>query len=622
MFRENFQIERKAPRAGNGGHHHHHHHANEYNLPIGSIMERFAGGTTMHGIPKAIRARSSAMRIFWSLVCLAAASMFCVQFAQLLTKYYSYPKKVTIEIVPATVPFPAISLCNMRNLDIMVLNTLNRIFKNASDPLSWTNITKDPFINAYMLTVAKYYPMFLRNDTDMKIFQTVLTRTLIATNIDRPLVMGAGVPFKEFIVTCRFGGHECNRTADFNQFFDSYYYNCFTYVAPKTNDQDSTLAEGLENGWSTVVLTGSGMLDQNDDLRMIPGTHERFSPMASNEGVRVVIHPPNTEPYPHTEGFDVAPGYSVSFGVRARQNIRIGAPHGNCSDRDPFGTGGEDYRLISCQKKCLQRAIIKTCGCKDIHLPGHDNLTDVRYCTDDTDIPERCRLLGTDECLEALMRLYGRVLCVRDLTSRMTRNATFSRNCGCYPPCHELSYDITYSLSRWPAESFDGEEAYIDIFETEAYPVRFLGPEDAEKFDLYSVYFDPSNRRRAMKDFARLNVYIADSNVLKTEESEDYSQSQLLSDIGGQLGLWVGISVITLAEVLELVVDMFRFVMTRHGPYSRGKKFSKDPEYQQAPAGAPGSGGGGQCNSCRAQYGQMNGTIPLTALDTDPGHLV
>jgi len=38
--------------------------------------------------------------------------------------------------------------------------------------------------------------------------------------------------------------------------------------------------------------------------------------MASSEGVRVVIHPPDTEPYPHTEGFDVPPGYSATFGVK------------------------------------------------------------------------------------------------------------------------------------------------------------------------------------------------------------------------------------------------------------------------------------------------------------------
>ena len=57
-----------------------------------------------------------------------------------------------------------------------------------------------------------------------------------------------------------------------------------------------------------------------------------------------------------------------------------------------------------------------------------------------------------------------------------------------------------------------------------------------------------------MKDFARLNVYIADSNVIITQEMEDYTSTQLVSDIGGQLGLWVGISIITLAEVSNFYI--------------------------------------------------------------------
>ena len=374
----------------------------------------------------------------------------------------------------------------------------------------------------------------------MTVVQTVLTRTLIATNIDRDLVASAGIPFKELIVTCRYGGQNCNRTRDFTQFFDPYYYNCFTYSAPEIkNPDETTLAEGLENGWSTTVLTGSGMLEQNHELRMIPGTHDNQSPIASSEGVRVVIHPPGTEPYPHTEGFDVPPGYSVSFGVKAQQNYRIGPPHGNCSHTDPYdqdetASEGHPYRLISCQKKCLQKGIMQACHCKDIHLPGYENMTHLRFCTSDEDLPQHCRLKATDECEEALMAVYNRFICVRDTKARLTRNATFQRDCGCFPPCSDVNYDVTYSLSKWPAESFDGEEAYLDIFDNENYPARFEN--DKAKNDLYSEYFGPHNRRRAMRDFARLNVYIADSNVLKTEESEDYSQSQLLSDIGGQLG--------------------------------------------------------------------------------------
>ena len=63
-------------------------------------------------------------------------------------------------------------------------------------------------------------------------------------------------------------------------------------------------------------------------MRMLPGLHEPKSPVASSEGIRVVIHPPDTEPFPFAEGFDVPPGFSVSFGIRPRKNLRIKAPYG------------------------------------------------------------------------------------------------------------------------------------------------------------------------------------------------------------------------------------------------------------------------------------------------------
>jgi len=38
-----------------------------------------------------------------------------------------------------------------------------------------------------------------------------------------------------------------------------------------------------------------------------------------------------------------------------------------------------------------------------------------------------------------------------------------------------------------------------------------------------------------------------------TIESPEYDVAALISDIGGQLGLWIGASLITAAEVLEFV---------------------------------------------------------------------
>ena len=114
------------------------------------------------------------------------------------------------------------------------------------------------------------------------------------------------------MVSCHFAGYRCNLTQEFRRFFDPYYFNCFTYLASESRERDESLAEGIENGWSSIVLSGSGMLDKNDGIRMLPGLHEWGSAVSASEGVRVVIHPPNTEPYPFTEGYDVPPGFSAS----------------------------------------------------------------------------------------------------------------------------------------------------------------------------------------------------------------------------------------------------------------------------------------------------------------------
>jgi len=61
----------------------------------------------------------------------------------------------------------------------------------------------------------------------------------------------------------------------------------------------------------------------------------------------------------------------------------------------------------------------------------------------------------------------------------------------------------------------------------------------------------------------RVVVHVADSNVIKTTESPDYDLIRLVADIGGQLGLWIGVSVITLVEVLQLAALVVRVIAAR-----------------------------------------------------------
>ena len=448
----------------------------------------------------------------------------------------------------------------MRNLDFHILNTINRKFIEDHQPINHINSSDHPFIREYMKTVAKYGPLWYEYQEELPlIFQEVFSRTTFSSNIPEEIISLAAVQLEEFVVNCHFGGHGCNRTRDFKKFFDQYYFNCFTYTAYQDKEDDEfSLSEGIENGWSAILFSGSNMLDKNDDIRVLPGLHESQSPVSASEGVRVVIHPPNTQPFPFTEGYDVPPGFSASFGIKPRMNIRIGPPHGNCTNENPFGPNQSRYRGISCQKMCLQSHVIKSCGCSDSSLPNVPG-TNVKPCRNNDQFPDSCMFNATEECRLILLRLHAQILCARKIRDWVTKNTTLLVDCKCFPPCDEVLYDVSYSLSKWPASGYEGDAAYYDVFYIEGFKERF---KNTSKYDTVKNYFNDSTRETTMKDFARLNVYVADSNVIKTQESGDYTTNQLVSDIGGQLGLWVGISVITLTEVIELLCEIMRYLMS------------------------------------------------------------
>jgi len=118
--------------------------------------------------------------------------------------------------------------------------------------------------------------------------------------------------------------------------------------------------------------------------------------------------------------------------------------------------------------------------------------------------------------------------------------------CKCYPPCGDIVYDVGYSLSPLPEPTGEYNKFYseFDVFlENMPKPTR----------QLYEKLNTTSNRV-----LSRLNVFIADCNIIKTTESPDYEPIRLVSDVGGQLGLWIGVSVITLVEVVQLVGDLVR----------------------------------------------------------------
>ena len=80
---------------------------------------------------------------------------------------------------------------------------------------------------------------------------------------------------------------------------------------------------------------------------------------------------------------------------------------------------------------------------------------------------------------------------------------------------------------------------------------------DDGKFEFIEEY-TRKDEWKAAADVSKLRIRMQmyDRKMERTVESPLYTSAQLISEIGGQLEVWIGISVITLTEVMELVIEI------------------------------------------------------------------
>ena len=122
--------------------------------------------------------------------------------------------------------------------------------------------------------------------------------------------------------------------------------------------------------------------------------------------------------------------------------------------------------------------------------------------------------------------------CLERVASESTMN-------DCRPPCTDKEYDFTISHLRWPS----AEEAKEKLER-----LKTSGPNASsyQNWTLDNIY----------KNMLKIEIYFSDFNVEVMEQKPAYGYVDFASDLGGQIGLWIGASVYSAFEVWSLLVSL------------------------------------------------------------------
>ncbi|XP_066300458.1 uncharacterized protein [Branchiostoma lanceolatum] len=299
---------------------------------------------------------------------------------------------------------------------------------------------------------------------------------------------------KDFILQCTYDKKKCSLD-DFKVSQNSKYGNCFTF----NHDQDNVLE-------TTKVGAGYGLkLTLNIEI------NEYIGIFGQDPGVKVTVHTPGSTPLPEVDALSAEPGKSTFIGLKRRVVNRQPHPYGNCSlSTKSNSLYGGIYTYETCKRSCLQKALIEECGCSDELLAINSTI---------------CSTLNeTQECCRQRVR---------------KEHENNKLACPCFQPCHEESHDVWVSSSSWPSEAYS---AYV-----------------LEKIHTRSRSKNlPTNLDSIRKNLVRLNLYYQNLNYQEIMDVPSFTEEALFSSLGGLLGLYIGLSVITVFEFCNLIVDMVK----------------------------------------------------------------
>ena len=310
-----------------------------------------------------------------------------------------------------------------------------------------------------------------------------------------------GTMFDNFFISCNlFITKNCKMENYWTKFWHSQYGTCFAF-----ND----LLEQEVSQSQLVKVPNVGILGSLEVVLNI-SQNLYYHPLVHDAGAKLFIGTQGAFYDIQTKGYNLAPGFSHTLSMRKKEIYRADPLQNKACVEDysfrfpaqapPYIT---KYNIEMCAYICLAIEVMETCNCT--YFDTQNFYPNASICDN-----------SSNTCLENIQEMYFRreIECIKK----------------CQPPCQEKIYLADLTSLKFP---------------------NLVSKNNYGKSNIN-------------KNLMKISIFFNSINVEVWEEKVLYKWENLLADIGGQLGLLSGISVISCFELLVLFFSCVKYCLRRN----------------------------------------------------------
>ena len=468
----------------------------------------------VQGVLKMALADSRIIQIFW-LVCLIIATGLCAYL--ILASLFSYLQygvfTTSRTIVETPTTFPKITICNYNQFAT----------KYAFEFLNDINQKYYPQTNIFDSNQMANYTALEKRSLISKVYKHA-TAQVLSNNFTDEDRKKLGHNLEDILFSCLFNNQPCS-TDDFLWKYDRYYGNCFVF-----NSGFNSTGHKVDLKKSAIAGQGFGL-----QLQYYINTYENLSLSNSFYGTGGYLKIENASYLidDTLDGIFLKPAESPDILVYRSFKKYLPKPYSNCDidNESPSSFGSKLYNTIAnspyeykqqlCFIQCLQQKSIEICSCTN---PWFNSLLDGSKCRTDVELN-----------------------CTNNIFSDEYISSYVPTECPKYCPleCNTTEFRISYSSA----------ELFGDLC------VDFINENPNLSEDFVNR---PINMETAKRSFAYFFVAYDSLTYSYSSESPSMDAVALLANLGGTLGLFMGISALTICEIFEIFFELYIIKATKN----------------------------------------------------------